>query len=185
MEQELRNLVFISSNKNKIAEVKNQFLKYNIKIIEQNIEIKELQESDSNNLIRDKVIKCFQKVKHEFIVEHTELMIDNLNGFPSLHTSVFWKTLGAQKICEISNCSTATAVTYIGYCNGKTIEIFSGQTEGSIALSPKGETAFQWDCIFIPKGTNKTFAQLGKNKEDYSMRQKAIDKFMEHYNGRA
>lgn len=184
MEQELRNLVFISGNKNKIAEVEKQFKKYNIKILPKEIDIKELQEASPLNLVRDKAIKAFDKVKNEFIVEHTELRIDFLNGFPGINTAPFWKTLGSKKICLLCQGSKAQAITYIGYCDGKKIEVFSGTTNGIIASEPKGETDFQWDCIFIPVGSQKTFAELGNKKEKYSMRKKAIKQFMEWYNGR-
>ena len=65
-------LIFVSSNEYKINEVKQQFTKYNIEIIPKKLEIKELQEACSFELIKDKVLKCFNKIKYDFIVEHTE-----------------------------------------------------------------------------------------------------------------
>lgn len=174
-------LIFISSNEFKINEVKQQFTKYNIDIIPRKMEIKELQEASSQELIKDKVLKCFNTIKYCFIVEHTELRIGSLNNFPGMHTAPFWKTLKSEKICEISQNSNATAITYLGFCNGRHIKIFEGITTGKIANCPKGNSKFQWDTIFIPDGASKTFAELGKNKIKYSMREKAIRKFMEYY----
>lgn len=174
-------LIFVSSNEYKINEVKQQFTKYNIEIIPKKLEIKELQEACSFELIKDKVLKCFNIIKYDFIVEHTELRIESLNNFPGMHTAPFWKTLKSKKICEISKNSKATAITYLGFCNGRRIEIFRGVTTGKISNRPKGNSDFQWDTIFIPDGSNKTFAELGKNKDRYSMREKAIKKFMEYY----
>ncbi len=174
-------LIFVSSNEHKINELKQQFTKYNVDIIPKKLEIKELQEAHSYELIKDKVLKCFKKIKYNFIVEHTELRIESLNNFPGMHTSPFWKTLKSKKICKISKDSKATAITYLGFCNGRRIKIFKGVTTGKIAHSPKGKSDFQWDTIFIPDGSSKTFAELGENKVKYSMREKAIKKFMEYY----
>lgn len=174
-------LIFISSNEHKINEVIQQFIQYDIDIIPKKLEIKELQEADSYELIKDKVLKCFNKVKYNFIVEHTELRIEALNDFPGIHTAPFWKMLKSKKICEIAQNSKANAITYLGFCNGRRIMIFKGITNGKIAKVPKGNSDFQWDTIFIPDGTNKTFAELGKNKNKYSMRTKAIKNFMEYY----
>lgn len=179
----MKELIFVSGNQYKIEEVKKQCELYGVKIIPKKIKIQELQEASPKELIRDKVLKCFEKIKYEFIIEHTELIIDKLNGFPGVHTSPFWETLGAEKICSSCSGSLAKARTFIGYCDGRQIKLYLGEVLGEIASEPKGNRDFQWDCIFIPKGSNKTFSQLGIDKEKYSMRKIAIEKFMKEYNG--
>jgi len=177
----LDKIVFISGNVGKIQEVKSQLLKYDIQIIPKDVKIKELQEVSPVKLIKDKAYKCFRQVKHKFLVEHTELQISKLNGFPGVHTSPFWDTLGAGKITELYGGSDALARTFLAYCDGYKLRLYTGETKGSISYEPKGCEAFQWDCIFMPAGSNKTFAELGAEKEFYSMRKKAIEKFANEY----
>ena len=53
---------------------------------------------------------------------------------------------------------------------------------GSIVTPPRGNRAFQWDCIFVPDGESETFAELGERKNKISMRRKALEQFMVHLN---
>jgi XTP/dITP diphosphohydrolase len=42
---------------------------------------------------------------------------------------------------------------------------------------PAGPRDFQWDCVFVPDGQTKTFAELGEQKNEMSMRRKALNEF--------
>jgi XTP/dITP diphosphohydrolase len=57
---------------------------------------------------------------------------------------------------------------------------FNGEVIGKIASEPKGNRDFQWDCVFIPDGEEKTFSELGEKKNDISMRKIAFDAFNKH-----
>lgn len=70
----------------------------------------------------------------------------------------------------------ATAKTVVGFCDGREIRLFSGEIDGTIVNPPRGNRAFQWDCIFQPEGFNETFAEMGDRKKDISMRKKALEK---------
>ncbi len=60
-------------------------------------------------------------------------------------------------------------------------KIFIGECEGSIALQPAGNAGFGYDPIFIPKGYEKTFAELGeKIKNGISHRTRALLKAKEY-----
>lgn len=61
---------------------------------------------------------------------------------------------------------------------GKLIRTFPGSCEGVISLRPKGHCGFGYDPVFIPKGFDKTMAQLGpKTKDTISHRFKAVAAF--------
>ena len=53
---------------------------------------------------------------------------------------------------------------------------FEGICEGKIGHVPSGNSGFGYDPLFIPKGADKTFAEMDmKEKNLYSHRRKAID----------
>ena len=49
--------------------------------------------------------------------------------------------------------------------NNKII-FFNGIIKGSISSEPKGEGGFGYDSIFIPKGYNKTFAEMSSEEKN-------------------
>ena len=75
-----------------------------------------------------------------------------------------------------------TAKTVLGYCDGREIHLFEGAIEGTVPRMPAGPEDFQWDCVFIPDGSTMTFAEMGTDKDNISMRRKALDKFAAHLN---
>ena len=59
------------------------------------------------------------------------------------------------------------------------VHYFEGICEGTIALAPKGIQGFGYDPIFIPKGSNHSFAEMNiAEKNKFSHRKKAIDKMV-------
>lgn len=77
----------------------------------------------------------------------------------------------------------AHAKTAVALCKEGDVKIFEGEIQGSIAEEPRGESDFGWDPIFIPKGYDRTFAELGsKVKNEISMRNKAFFKLKDYLN---
>ena len=72
------------------------------------------------------------------------------------------------------------AKTVLGYCDGRQMHLFEGAIEGTVPRAPAGPEDFQWDCVFIPDGYTRTFAEMGTEKDDVSMRRLALDRFAAH-----
>jgi len=128
------------------------------------------------------VLKAFNQIGRPVFIEHTGLYIESLQGFPGGLTQVFWDKLEADKFSELLGGlenTSLTARTVIAYCDAKKIYTFEGSVEGQISPEPKGDRAFQWDCVFIPNGYTETFAELGEKKNEISMRKLAFEKFRE------
>ena len=172
-------LRFLSTNPSKIEEVK-KILSPNIEIISHKEKIEEIQTEDEKKLVRDKLLKAFNKIGKPVFVEHTGLYINALNGLPAGLTQVFWDKLKADKFCEIVstfNDKTVVAKTLIGYCDGIDLYFFDGEISGTVPNSPQGDKNFQWDCVFVPDSYKETFAEMGFKKNEISMRAKALLKF--------
>lgn len=173
-------LGFVSSNKFKIKETETIFAGSGIHIKPYEIKIEEIQTTDVEKLVKDKLLKAFSIIGRPLFVEHTGLFIPALNNFPGGLTQIFWDSLQADLFARIiGNLDNpkAIAITTIGYCDGKKIHICKGSIEGIIAKEPRGSKDFQWDCVFIPKGSDKTFSELGEEKNKISMRKLAFDEF--------
>ena len=58
--------------------------------------------------------------------------------------------------------------------------LFEGITKGKIIYERKGKNGFGYDSVFVPEGSNKTFAEMElAEKNIYSHRRKATDKLIE------
>lgn len=169
---------FVTNNEHKLKEV--QSLLTHAEVIAAKLKIEEIQTNNVEKLVEDKLLKAFKKVGRPVFVEHTGLYISSLNDFPGGLTQIFWDKLQADKFAELlGTCQDTKAIakTTIGYCDGKKMFLFNGEVSGNIASEPRGNRDFQWDCVFIPNGEEKTFSELGDKKNAISMRKIAFDAF--------
>jgi non-canonical purine NTP pyrophosphatase (RdgB/HAM1 family) len=167
---------FITGNKNKFAEA--QKIISNLEQLD--VDLPEIQEIDAKKVIEAKLQEAKNLFEGEFVVEDTSLYLDCLNGLPGPLIKWFEKTIGNNGIFDIVqkyDNYKAQAKTMVGYIdeNGK-MEFFEGIIDGTI-VKPTGDTDFGWDPIFVPKGQNKTFAQMNQEeKNKISMRKIAFKK---------
>jgi len=170
---------FVSGNEHKLLEARTILETANITVHPFKYPIEELQTINTDRLVKDKATKAFEHLGEPLFVEHTGLYLTSLNGFPGGLTQIFWDTLQADRFAELFGASEngVKAKTVICYVDGKRFHIFEGEIEGKIAPIPRGDRAFQWDCVFVPDGYTETFAELGALKNEISMRKRALDSF--------
>jgi XTP/dITP diphosphohydrolase len=178
---------FLSGNPHKIREATAIMEPIGITVVPLQIKLEELQTPDTDAIVRDKLAKAFHLIGHPLFVEQTGLFIDRLNGFPGGLTQVFWDTLEADRVSELFGQGPDTGITaktLLGYCDGRSIHCFRGEVRGRIASEPRGDRAFQWDCVFIPDGFTETYAEMGDAKNTISMRRIALDALATHLRSR-
>ncbi len=145
--------------------------------------IEELQTPDAQHLVHEKALEAFDRLRQPLFVEHTGLYLDHLNGLPGGLTQIFWDTLEADLFAQrfgTTENPAVTARTFVGYIDGKRFHTFAGEISGTIVDSPRGSRAFQWDCVFQPEGYDATFAEMGDQKNELSMRRRALDEFAKY-----
>lgn len=60
--------------------------------------------------------------------------------------------------------------------------LLQGRTKGHISLNSQGPTTFGWDSIFVPEGSDLTYAQMSfEHKCQISHRAKALKKLEEFF----
>ncbi|WP_158789127.1 non-canonical purine NTP pyrophosphatase [Granulicella sp. L46] len=153
------------------APVDLQVFKYPIQeILNLNLEV----------IARDKALKAYARLGRPCAVEHGGLSIEALQGLPGGLSKVVWDSV-ADKVCNFLDANesrAASAQTVIGYCDGKRVHLFKGETKGTISECSRGDYAFQWDPIFIPNGDTRTYAEMGfPEKARYSQAAKAWGEF--------
>ena len=122
-------IYFLSSNENKLREVKEILGSSNIMIHPVNEKINEIQSTDMNKIVKDKVLKAFEKIGRPILVEQSGLFIKDFGGLPGGLTQIFWDSLEADKFSEIfSNIGSAEVIakTVIAFCDGKKIHFYCG-----------------------------------------------------------
>ncbi len=167
-------LYFLTGNKNKLREVQAILPQ----VAQLDIDLPEIQEIDTQVIIREKLQAASAHAEGEFIVEDTSLSLECLHGLPGPLIKWFLKSLGNEGLAEIAGKlgnDKAVAQTIFGYAKSRNeIHFFDSELAGKI-VSPRGENGFGWDPIFQPEGYEKTFAEMSlEEKNSLSMRRKAL-----------
>lgn len=175
-------LIFATSNQNKVQEVKRIL---NVDVEGTTIEIEEIQSLDPVKVAQEKAKAYYRELKMPLIVEDTSLAFNGLNGLPGPYINDFSKALGNKGLVELlNNIDNRRAIAQVTFClikNENEIYTFEGKVEGTISTQEKGNNGFGWDPIFIPLGTEKTFAEMTDlEKDSYSMRGKALNLLQKH-----
>ena len=180
----MKKIIFITGNKGKLKEAREILEGFDI--INREIDLPEIQETDARKVIEAKLLEARRHHKGEYIIEDTSLYFDCLNGLPGPLIKWFLEKLGQEKLFTIAkklNNFTAEAKTIVGHMDSRgKIKYFEGSVKGKIS-SPKGTGGFGWDQIFIPKGYKKTFGEMRpEEKHKISMRKKAFQKLANYLN---
>lgn len=118
---------------------------------------------------RAKVELAWEQVRRPVLVEDSGLEIAAWGGFPGALVKWVEKTAGAEGVARMLDAfpdRRARAVCAIVCFDGETLWTGRGATEGSIAAAPRGAGGFGWDSIFVPNGSDRTFAEMAPAEKD-------------------
>lgn len=183
---ELDKEIWFSSNSEEKLDELNKILecsvaKNKLKFHYHKIQTREIQTDNMDDLIRHKALETFKKIKRPVLVEHTSLILKGWGDLPGGLTQIIWDRLGEDDFIKlVKKKRKAVARTYLGYIDGRKLYTYIGEVKGKLAEAPIGDNGFKWDRVFIPKGHDRTFAQMNKEEKNrISMRKKAIDAFLQ------
>lgn len=193
-------LVFASSNKNKIGEI-NALLPdtYTIlglsdigithEIPEPGATIKE------NSFLKASYVFEFMKEQHKpltaVFADDSGLEVEALNQAPGVYSARYAglpkndANNNAKLLRELETVTNRKArfVTIITLIIDNQIHYFEGEIKGTIAYEPRGEKGFGYDSLFIPQGYRSTFAELSSEiKNTISHRSMAAKKLSAYLN---
>ena len=153
----MKNLVLMSSNKDKLKEFK-QFIP--------NIEMKkgpDLKEVDGTK----KEVALYKSLMsgENTIIEDTILMINDEEV-----VDIKWKVKSLKKNVD------ASWITTLAVNKDGVIYLYEGCVNGKIIPEKFTEDSFGFDSVFQPKNSDMTLHELKDKKESYSARKIAIEK---------
>ena len=188
-------LIFATNNQHKVDEIRsvigNPVEIITLKEAGIDIDVPEpfdtLEENASN---KSKTIYQMEKANPDVdgcFSEDTGLEVEALDGEPGVRSAryageekSFDKNIEKllRKLEGVAN-RTAKFRTIISLIIDGKENFFEGTCEGTIGYDKKGEGGFGYDPIFVPKGSDHTFAEMTmEEKNRFSHRKKATDKLI-------
>ncbi len=176
-----RTLWFVTQNAHKYNEARRILDQYGIKIRMLASPKTEIQSANLGEVARFAAEEAARKHKRTVVVEDSGLFVRALNGFPGPFSSYVYSTLGVEGLLRLLSRRGGREAYFeasLAVASARdTCRQFSGRVYGMISHKSLGTTGFGFDPIFIPKGTQTTFAQGGKDfKDKYSHRARAFRK---------
>jgi len=170
-------LIFVTGNKNKLAEAAKILQKH--ELINEPLDIPELQ-GTSKEIVFSKARLAYQKFKKPCFVDDTSLCFNAWNGLPGPYIKDFLRFVGIEKLPSllVGQDKSGYVLCSIGYAKSEDeIFCFEGRINGKI-VPVGGDSGFQFDRIFIPLGYDKRFSEMTmEEKNKISHRKKAFEHF--------
>ena len=188
-------LIFATNNQNKVNEIK--------KVVSGDIDIIPLKEAgidkdvpepydtlEENASTKSKTI--FEMTGQDCFSEDTGLEVVALNGAPGVKSARYaGEPADSEKnidklLHELKDKDDKSAQfrTVISLLLGGKEYFFEGICEGKIIEERRGSDGFGYDPVFIPEGSEKTFAEMTmEEKNKFSHRKKATQQLIQFLNG--
>ncbi len=185
-------IVFATHNPNKLKEVQalmpTKIELLSLEDIGCDEDIPETAETiDDNAILKANYVR--DKYKMDCFADDTGLEVEALNGDPGVHSARYAgegkdNEDNIKKLLERlegKDSRVARFKTVIALNIGNRQLLFTGICKGVITREKRGSGGFGYDPVFIPKGSNKTFAEMAQEeKSAISHRGKALKKLIDY-----
>jgi len=183
-------LLVATKNRGKVREIK-KISKDSIEVLSPldiglNLDILENGKTLRENSLK-KALEYFRKTGICTIGEDTGLFVEALGGRPGVYSARYGgggdesnrtKLLSELKGKNNRKAYFETVITLV--INESWHEFFDGKVSGEITEKELGDKGFGYDPIFLPEGSNKTFAQMSEeDKNSISHRKIALKKVLD------
>ncbi len=183
-------IVFATHNQHKLLEVQKLLPKHINLLSLNDINCDEDIEETGQTLEENAHIKAdyiYQNYDYSCFADDTGLEVKALDNKPGVFSARYAgkendSEKNMQKLLDeldgISDRKAQFRTVIAFYLEGKKYE-FEGVCKGAIAYEKKGEKGFGYDPLFIPEGSEKSFAEMSQEeKNKISHRGKAIEKLV-------
>lgn len=176
----MSKIIFASQNAGKIREVKSILAVNDLEIISL-IDLNDFEEiqEDGDTFEKNankKAVHVYNKYKLPVIADDSGLSVEQLDGRPGVHSARY---SGEKATAEQNNLKLieelrtlpaphyAAFICFAVYYDGRESISADGAIKGVITISPRGNSGFGYDPLFIPENHVNTMAELDpaeKNK---------------------
>jgi len=174
-------LVFVTSNPDKVVEAQRILGGHGISFKHLSLRYPEIQDSSLRKIASTSARNIYNKLQRPLFIEDSGLFVKALRGFPGPYSSYVQETIGNPGILKLMDgiqersSRFESVVAYVESV-GRT-HLFIGAVDGTISTEIRG-LRWGFDPIFIPHGTNQTYAEMGvEAKQKVSHRGIALEKF--------
>lgn len=171
------SFVFITGNQHK-ADLLAKWLGEPIE--HHKVDLDEIQSLDLRKVAEHKVRQAYDLLGKTVLIEDVSLTLPAAGKLPGPLIKWFLEELGVEGLARfadgLKNRDAVASICYALY-DGKTVTFFEHAVRGQIARTPRGEHGFGWNSIFIPDGSNKTYAEMDDDAiRPFSHRAPAVEK---------
>lgn len=175
---------FITTNAGKFAEVSEQLLEANVRVVHLDRGYPEIQTDRLEKVLKYAATGLDDEVRDDYLIDDSGLFIEALGGFPGVYSAYVQKRLGNKGVLKLmagEKYRAAHFETAFLLRRGSDHEVFHGECRGTIAEAERGRGGFGYDPIFIPEGETRTFAEMSvAEKNRMSHRGRAVEALLAH-----
>jgi inosine triphosphate pyrophosphatase len=173
----MTDLTFITGNQHK-ADYLAKWL--DMDVPHHKLDLDEIQSLDLRVVAEHKARQAFEVLRTPVLVEDVALTFTAMGKLPGTLVKWFLEDLGVEKMATLAHSlehqKAIASICYV-FFDGQQIQFFEQDIPGRIASAPRGDKGFGWNCIFIPDGSDKTFAEMDdETVKPFSPRFLAIEK---------
>jgi len=165
--------VFVTSRQEKAEEAKR--LGFDLECV--SLDLPEIQGIEPGEIVEAKAREAYSLLARPVIVEDSGLAIRVWRGFPGALVKWLEKSAGLETLARMLDAFDdrgAVAICAIAFFDGARLVAARGEVSGKIATHPRGNGGFGWDVLFVPEGSDRTFAEMtGPEKDAISHRRRA------------
>jgi len=180
-----------TSNEGKFREMSKMLEPLGHDVVKENIPYPEIQAENLRMVVEYGIQWILDNDKkvwmddpdHGFVIDDSGLFIKGLKDFPGVYSKFVFFSIGNSgvlKLMEGRDHRDAVFRTALMFCRNNRTYYFEGDCGGRIAKEERGTHGFGYDPIFIPDGSDSTFAEMETDmKNKFSHRGEALDNFID------
>jgi non-canonical purine NTP pyrophosphatase (RdgB/HAM1 family) len=168
--------IFISGNQHKVDYLRKWL---DLPVEHQAVDLDELQSLSLKSVVEHKAKQAYQLVKQPVLVEDVGFTFEAMGRLPGPLIKWFLEELGPEGLTQLANGldhqKARVSIIYALY-DGQQMHLFENHISGIVAPEPRGTYGFGWNAVFIPNGTDKTYAEMTDDEvRPFSVRAQAIE----------
>ncbi len=189
-----KRFLFVTHNKNKIKEIEAVFPTQHDLIHLHHLKFTDPIPETGETLEENALLKAahlHELSGYDCFADDTGLEVDALDGRPGVYSARYAgeEATDAENVAKLleelngQENRQARFRTIIALIVNNQEHFFEGMVRGTISKTPRGNSGFGYDPVFVPEGSDKTFAEMDRTEKNrISHRGEAVGKLIRHIN---